>query len=426
MSLIAHMVALTKPSIAPWHPHRIVALDVARFLALVGMFTAHFLMGQGPAQVQVLVTGFPSTAFAVLGGVSVAVSTRRLMDDGRPLTAGATVAVRGLVIAAIGLALGAVPLVIVMVLAYYGFALVAVACVLWLPGWVHGCLAAALVLIGPQLILWARQTGETGGVPAPSFSSPVHFLQTLLFTGFYPVITWFTFMLIGLCAGRAMLSAKSPSRVATRVLVPGILMAVAGITSDLVSRPAVIDALRAGGSTQKQAQSLVTGEGFGTPLGDGWIAVFSAAPHTGTTADILRTSGVALVMLALLLLAIPRDASRLPLPLLIIARAGSAPLTLYIGHFFGFYAVFLLAMIVGPVAESLHLMGVGGIALHVLGAVAVGAYLYLTDRRGPLEALVSRTVRSVTKRFPPVNGGPGAPRRRRPVCGPGETVQQNE
>lgn len=393
MSLATRLAALVKPSPTPWRPDRIVALDVARFLALIGMFAEHLMMTKHPGLVQEIVTGFPSTMFAVLGGVSVAISTRSLVTAGRPVAACVSVAVRGLIIAVIGLILGAVPLVIVMVLAYYGVALIVVAFVLWLPTWVLALGAAALTAAGPHLILWARTTSPSGQIPSPSFENPHDFLQTIFFTGFYPAITWITYLLIGVCAGRVLIAGRR--RPALAILIPGTVMAIAGFASDILSRPAVVSALEAQGMTGDAAREIVIDQGFGTPLGSGWLAILNATPHTGTTADVLRTAGTALVILAVLVLTLQRGS--LPLPVRVIARAGSAPLTLYIGHFFGFYTLFALSILTK--AEWLA-NGPGGLAVHTLAALAIGAYLLQTGRRGPLEAFVSGRVRAVVRRLP--------------------------
>lgn len=394
MSLATRLAALAQPSPSPWRPDRIVALDVARFIALIGMFGEHLLSTKHPGLVQEIVTGFPSTMFAVLGGVSVAVSTRSLVTAGRPVAACVSVAVRGLIIAVIGLILGAVPLVIVMVLAYYGVALIAVAFVLWLPTWVLAIGAAALTAAGPHLILWARTTSPSGEIPSPSFENPHDFLQTIFFTGAYPAITWITYMVIGVCAGRVLISGRRLPGVA--IMIPGAIMAIAGFVSDILTRPAVMSTLEAQGMTSNDARDLVLKQGFGTPLGSGWLAILNASPHSGTTADVLRTAGTALVILAVLVLTIQRGSRPLPLPVRVIARAGSAPLTLYIGHFFGFYALFAVVILL----HADWLMGPGGFAVHTLAALAIGAYLLRTDRRGPLEAFISRRVRAVVRRLP--------------------------
>ncbi|AND15301.1 heparan-alpha-glucosaminide N-acetyltransferase domain-containing protein [Rathayibacter tritici] len=395
MSLATRLTTLAKPSGTPWRPERIIALDIARFLALIGMFAEHLLTTRHPGPFQEVVTGFPSTMFAVLGGVSVAITTRSLLTAGRPLAACVSVAVRGLIIAVIGLVLGAVPLIIVMVLAYYGVALVAVAFVLWLPTAVLVIMAAVLTVAGPHLILWARTTSPDGPVASPSFENPHDFLQTVFFTGFYPAITWITYLLIGLCAGRMLISGRRLAAVA--VLIPGAVMAAAGFASDLLSRPAIVSALESVGMPSDKAGELVISQGYGTPLGAGWLAVLNATPHTGTTADVLRTAGTALVVLALLILILQRDSRPLALPVRVIAHAGSAPLTLYLGHFFGFYAVLGLSVLT---KTEWLVTGPNAFVLHVLAALAIGAYLHATARRGPLEAFVSGRVHAVVRRLP--------------------------
>src|SRR5690606_18319682 len=105
--------ALDRQSNPAWSDGRIVGLDVARWLALVGMIATHALRpveANGHATlVESVAAGRASALFAVLAGVSLA-----LMSGGpRPLVgrdlraAAAGLAVRALLIGAVGLLLAA-------------------------------------------------------------------------------------------------------------------------------------------------------------------------------------------------------------------------------------------------------------------------------------------------------------------------------
>ena len=93
-------------------PRRIVGVDVARALALLGMMATHILPGRIGLDVpwpQQLAGGRASALFAVLAGVSMAlVSGRQRPVRGRERYAvSARLAVRALLIGALGLLLGA-------------------------------------------------------------------------------------------------------------------------------------------------------------------------------------------------------------------------------------------------------------------------------------------------------------------------------
>ena len=105
---------------------RVVGLDVARCLALLGMIATHTLVSRDAegdvTWVQQLAGGRSSALFAVLAGVSIALMTGRTAPvrgrDRRSAAAGLTV--RALIIAAIGLVLELLGSGIAVILTYYG------------------------------------------------------------------------------------------------------------------------------------------------------------------------------------------------------------------------------------------------------------------------------------------------------------------
>ncbi|HET6703799.1 heparan-alpha-glucosaminide N-acetyltransferase domain-containing protein, partial [Amycolatopsis sp.] len=90
---------------------RVVGLDVARCLALIGMIATHALVAvdeDGVTFVQQLAGGRASALFAVLAGVSLALMTggsSPVRGREREAAAGGLV-VRALIVAGIGMALG--------------------------------------------------------------------------------------------------------------------------------------------------------------------------------------------------------------------------------------------------------------------------------------------------------------------------------
>ena len=106
-------------------PGRVVGLDMARCLALIGMIATHLLARfdeQGVTFVHQLTGGRASGLFAVLAGVSLALmSGRSVPPQGRErLATSLGLAVRALFIAVLGLLLGDVGSGIAVILTNYG------------------------------------------------------------------------------------------------------------------------------------------------------------------------------------------------------------------------------------------------------------------------------------------------------------------
>ncbi|MBI5160495.1 MAG: DUF1624 domain-containing protein [Micrococcales bacterium] len=347
---------------------RIVGLDLARFVAIVGMMGGHLQLGAGPAWTDVPFSGFPSTLFAVLGGISAVLATRAYTERGEHLAAAVSLAARGLVVAAIGALLSLTPTFVIVVLVYFGVGLILLAPLLRLPIPAQAAMAAVLAGGGPVLNVTVR---DALGNPDPEhidLRSPLHAAASVLFTGTYPVVTWLVYLLVGVILGRLVVGAVADGRtriVALRIAIVGAVVAAAAGIADAVA-----------GRTEPVTQ------GDGAPLGTGWRFFADASTHTGSLGDLARTGGVACLVVGLLILATARLDRRHTLPEILrpLAAAGAAPLTLYSAH--------VLVTAVAPVGGTLVYL------LTVLGAVGVGAVLLATRRRGPLERLVSAAART--------------------------------
>ncbi|TPW75810.1 heparan-alpha-glucosaminide N-acetyltransferase domain-containing protein [Schumannella soli] len=402
---------------APASTARLVAIDVARFLAIVGMMGNHLALGY-VEPLTVAVSGFPSTLFAVLGGVSAVLSTRKYVENGQRLAASLSLAARGVVVALIGVALGLTPTFVAVVLVYYGVGMIVTAVLLHLPSPVLLAIAAALAVGGPHLNLLVHDSAQLQTLGELSYADPFQFLRSVVFTGTYPVITWLAYMLAGVLAARVLLRAER-LRAAVRLAVVGAGMLAVAVAADLISRPAVLDLIVAKGMDRTEAEYLATGDGFGAPIDSGWVALVNAAPHTGSTGDIVRTVGAALLLIGVLvaigelwrrrvaatsLNAEAERARRMPLLLRPIAAAGSAPLTLYTLHVLATAAITILItqdlgfdVVDGTGQAPWWLMGPGAWGIHVAAALAFGVVLAIVRRRGPLEALASLVARAAAR-----------------------------
>ncbi|KAB1867466.1 heparan-alpha-glucosaminide N-acetyltransferase domain-containing protein [Microbacterium algeriense] len=363
-------------------PPRILGLDVARGLAILGMAGAHIGETEpfewlDPSTWTDLVHGRSSILFAVLAGVSIALMTGRSALPERERIPGIRLNLigRGAVIFVIGLGLEMLNTPIAVILTLYGLLYVAVIPVLrWRP-WQLLTGAAVLAVVGPALL------ALLSAVALNPYGSGIGFVLY----GSYPLTVWMAFVLGGMALGRLRVDQV---RTAVVALAVGVVLAVVGYGLGGIGQAAGVG----GGSG---SSSIVDGDIEGDlispsgwedypqalaavdPLGAVLRAVFAVEPHSGGTAEILGSGGFALAVVALcLLLSRP-----LRWPLLPLGALGSMPLTAYSAH------VLSVALVGGP----------GGFFSNngFWAATAVGLLIATTlwsmfFGRGPLERLVGR------------------------------------
>ncbi|GAB3069528.1 heparan-alpha-glucosaminide N-acetyltransferase domain-containing protein [Pedococcus soli] len=405
---------MSEPVLPDVAPGRVVGVDVARALALAGMMATHLLPGRIGNDVpwaQQVAGGRASALFAVLAGVSVALASGRTEPlRGRERGAASVrLAVRALLIGALGLALGAVPTVIAVILASY-----AVLFLLGLPflGLGPRSLAAwavAWVVLAPagaHLLRPLLPPHEVGSPEPEDLLRPGHLLSELLLTGYYPAAVWVAYLLAGMALGRLPLARPV---VAARVLAVGVVLAVAATASSrlLLGQPGARAALAATyPDTVTPDPSLATdpgaldallthGLGGTTPTGSWWwLAV--VAPHSGAPLDLAQTIGTAMAVTGLCVLA-----TRIhPRVWAAVFGAGAMTLSLYTLH------VLMMAQGWWPDWESPDHYGD-----QVLVVGVVGAFFALVPLRGPLETVVSVTSRRAALWLVPPARLPGtAPR----------------
>jgi uncharacterized membrane protein len=352
---------------------RLVGLDVARCLALLGMVATHVLDERTPAgdltTAQWLAGGRASALFAVLAGVSLALMTREPLR-GRPLARRAVgIAARALLIGLLGLVLGGLGTGIAIILTYYG--------VLFVLGLPFTTLRVRALL--PLTVVWVvaapvvshlvRPHLPERGFDSPAFAQlgdPGQLASELLLTGYYPAVPWLAYLLAGLVLGR--LDLRDTSLLGGLALGGLSLAVLATQVSRTLADPVV-------------AAENATGM-FGTTPADGdWAWLLLVAPHSATPLDLAQTIGSAVLVIALCLLLerlLPRPASSV---LAVVFGAGAATLTLYTLH------VVMRTEAVWPAEEP------SAYAAHVVVLLTIGAVLRLVGLRGPLEAAVGLPVR---------------------------------
>jgi uncharacterized membrane protein YeiB len=290
---------------------RVVGLDVARALAVFGMFGVHVGVTDdlqlSPSTWLDIVYGRSSILFAVLAGISIALlSGRTVPVTGDDLVRARTrILVRAAWVFLIGGALEALGADLDVILCVY-----AVLFVLALPflQWSRRNLliaAGVLAVVTPPVLVVLAQfivANDAGEAPFPQ----------LAVTGFYPALSWWTFILVGLAVGRSDLGSR---RVRATLLAIG-----AGLTALGYGTGWVTTQWWAGGRISEGPW-----EGAERPgqWDSAWLS--GAAPHSGTTFEIVGSVGFALMIIAVCLVL----AERLPTVTFPLAAVGSMALSVY-------------------------------------------------------------------------------------------------
>jgi uncharacterized membrane protein len=366
----------------PMRPGRLVGLDVARCLALLGMVATHVLDERTPAGDltfgQWLAGGRASALFAVLAGVSLALMTgaRQPVHGRERAFRSVGLALRALLIAAFGLVLGALDSGLAIILTYYGVLFALGLGFVGLRAPALALLAAAWAVVAPILSHVVRPELPERGFASPTVTQlgdPGQLASELLLTGYYPAIPWLAYLLAGMALGRADL--RDP-RLLAAVGAGGLTLAVVATrVSHAVTDAAVRD---------EQA----TGMHGTTPAADDWSWLLLVAPHSATPFDLAQTIGSAVLVIAACLLlerALPRPGVRL---LAVLFGAGTMTLTLYSLH------VVLRTPEVWPPEEP------GAYVWHVLVLLSIGMVYVVLGRRGPLETAVGLPVDALRNERP--------------------------
>ena len=377
-------------------PGRLRGIDAARGLALLGMMATHLLptfesnADLTPTWIGLTLSGRAAALFAVLAGVGLALSTgkHRPLDGPELSAARRGVALRALVIAAVGLTLGGLEVNLAIILVHYAALFLCVLPFLgmglkrlcaWAGGWI---LASPMLayLLRPWLLA-ANPPLELGHNPAwEDLSTPTRLLADLFFTGYYPVFQWLSYVLVGLVIGRLMLA---------KPLVPVVLLVV-GSAVAFAAKTLGVAAMESWGG-RAALEEILDSPGYpldsvlqvnltGIRQEGSWWWLASAAPHSGTTLDLLHTSAVAAAVIGVCLL-LGRLAEWVDLDLLLPLRgAGAMTLTLYTVHVWVVSGFYLKPLPAGWTEDGMYFV-------QAATAIVVGMVFALLKWRGPLEWL---------------------------------------
>lgn len=375
-------------------PGRLRGIDAARGLALLGMMATHLLptfesnSSLTPTWIGLTFSGRAAALFAVLAGVGLALSTgkNRPLEGAELSAARRGVGLRALVIAAVGLTLGGLDVNVAIILVHYA---VLFLCVLpflglgvkrlcaWAAGWILGSPVLAYLLrpwlLAPEPPLRLGHNPAWGDLGTPS-----RLLADLFLTGYYPVLQWLSYLLVGLAIGRLVL---------TKALVPALLL-VGGTVVAVAAKSLGVAAMEDWGG-RAALEKVLNSPGYplgsvlqvnlaGLPQEGSWWWLASAAPHSGTPLDLLHTSAVAAAVIGACLL-LGRLAEWVDLDLLLPLRGpGAMTLTLYTVHVWVVSSFYLKPLPAGWTEDGMYFA-------HAAAAIAVGLVFARMSWRGPLE-----------------------------------------
>lgn len=348
---------------APGMSSRLLGIDLARALALMGMMAVHTLPPLDAAlqpQPVTLLAGRAAALFAVLAGFSAELSTRRF-DRWRD--AAAALLLRGALILVLGLVLGSLAesleIGIAVVLVPYGVMFALAPAVLRAPTPILAVLAPAWLIASPVLSFVIRDAaGLARAADSPTLGAlgqPGELAIGVLLTGYYPVLQWFGYLLVGLLLARC---DWRRARTAVVVTTTGVVVALLSwrLSQALLAHggeAAIARGAAGRGLLDWGSPYLARHVGsYGTTPTDTWWWLAAAGPHSGTPFDLLLTSGIAAAVIGACFLTVRALGPGALQPLL---AAGSLPLSLYVLHVLlsGFLGLFVLQVILLLLLASL-------------------------------------------------------------------------
>jgi uncharacterized membrane protein len=222
---------------------RLVGVDLARALAVFGMFAVHVAppaegVGGFGGWLLGLTEGRASILFATLAGFSLMlIAGRREPKTGLAgRQAKARIVIRAVVLLALGTALTMLKTGILVILAFYGVYFLLALPLTRLRAKTLAIIAALLAVVGPQAAFGLKWLlGEATAKSIDAYDPIARLggdgLLGLLLDGFYPAITWMPFVVAGMAPARLdlaagvvqrRLAALGPKRARTKRAAPGV------------------------------------------------------------------------------------------------------------------------------------------------------------------------------------------------------------
>ncbi|QLH19402.1 DUF418 domain-containing protein [Streptomyces sp. Rer75] len=375
---------------------RLVGVDLARALAVFGMFAVHVgplpVPGGGVGDWLLdLSSGRASALFATLAGFSLMlIAGRREPKTGLAgRQAKARIAIRASVLLVVGIALAMTNFGGAGILNFYALYFLLALPLVRLRARTLATIAVTLGVVTPQLAFGLRALLNEPVVNTINTYDPIARLcgvglLDLTLTGLYPAITWMTFVVTGMTLGRLDLTSGAVQR---RLAVVGPAMIVFGYGVSWL-------ALRLSGG----AQEIMTGPpamkdpgmgsgsfdmeiGGGLGGSDAW-GLLAAEPHSSSTFDLVGSLGIAITVLLCVTVAMARLPwlRRLATPIIAV---GTMSLTIYVGH------ILVILALPGEAATPPESASAALLARFIVGATLFAVIWSRFFRRGPLEYLLN-------------------------------------
>lgn len=344
---------------------RVVAVDLARGVALGGMMLAHLgpvQTGDTPPISEILSAGRAAPLFALLAGVSLTLVQRR--DAGGAGSMRATI-VRGVLLVLLGLTLGSLRgMPVLIILAVYGLLVLVALPLRTLSSRTLVLLTAVWAVVAPIGLLALRIHHDTVYVEQPSWSDlqdPWRLIGTVLFWGGYPAAVWMAYVLAGMVIGRLDLTDRA---MAVRLAAGGLLVLVTTL-------------FVAWHHARDWHLLFEHGDYPNVPLT--WRALWVVGPHSSMPLNVVGAIGSSAVVIGLAAVVVRSvTLRRLVAP---VCAAGAMTLTLYTVHVLWTWR--LRHDLAVPAMG-----GWGGWVLQVVVLLAVATAYRSRWRRGPLEQVV--------------------------------------
>lgn len=219
------------------------------------MFVAHAVPRVDDAEI--LADGRSSILFATLAGVSLGLMTgaARPISRGNRTGRATSIVLRALILFLVGVLLSTIGSEIAIILDYYAVMFLLLLPVLFAPRRVLAAIAAVLAVAAPLL---------ASAVDGPGPVSPdlIGFAETYLLTGYYPALIWLPFLITGLICARSGLTRP---RTQVWMMVGGACAALGGYGAAAI------------------------------------LPEVSAEAHSGSTAEVIGSGGVAIAVIGILL-----------------------------------------------------------------------------------------------------------------------------
>ncbi|MFD5406071.1 DUF418 domain-containing protein [Streptomyces griseorubiginosus] len=382
---------------------RLVGVDLARALAVFGMYVVHI----GPplsathgvaGWIRYMADGHSSVLFATLAGFSLMLLAGR--REPKTGLAGRQAKARIVIRAVILLALGTVMAIEyggVIILGFYGVYFLLALPLVRLRATTLAIVAAAFALVAPQLAYVLSSLLTPSVQQSINTYDPLRHLSEvgvldLLLTGFYPALTWMSFVIAGMALGRLDLSSGTVQK---RLAALGAALTAAAYgMSLLLAGKGALRSLAEDGPSSGSSGPMPTSSGSMPADGGSFpdlsaSSLLQAGPHSGTTFDIIGSVGIAILVIVGATVAMDRlpRLRRLAKPVIAV---GTMSLTAYVGHFLA-QSAFSTPAGTGTQQSWLPLI------MYVLGAVLFAAIWSRFFRRGPLEHLLNAATKSANR-----------------------------